>query len=111
MVQEAPNLNPLRVLLGTLRFNTLFDIDSANILRIDAIEICPWVTLVCPLLILVIAPSFGAPVAIRTTDRAAADGPTILIFGLRFHGVRQTAFTSQCHEFVSEWELMIRMYC
>ena len=46
MVQEAPNFNPLRVLLGTLRFNTLFDIDSANILRIDAIEICPWVTLV-----------------------------------------------------------------
>ena len=46
VVQEAPNFNPLRVLLGTLRFNTLFDIDSANILRIDAIEICPWVTLV-----------------------------------------------------------------
>ena len=48
VVQEAPNFNPLRVLLGTLRFNTLFDIDSANILRIDAIEICPWVTLVHP---------------------------------------------------------------
>ena len=48
VVQEAPNFNPLRVLLGTLRFNTLFDIDSANILRIDAIEICPWVTLVRP---------------------------------------------------------------